>query len=107
MATRSSVLAWRISRKEEPGGLQSTRSHRLRHELTVVPQGTGSRKLLLRGPSLQPCPQEQAASCAEGPGGQHSAGEGGSVLEGPLEGLHATIQAWCCDRPRRAGPHPQ
>ena len=54
------------------------------------------------GPSLQPCLQEQAASRAEGPGGQHSTGEGGSVLEEQLEGLHATIQAWCCDRPRRA-----
>ena len=56
MATRSSVLAWRISRTEEPGGLQSTGSHRLRHELTVVLQGTGSRKLLLRGPLLAALP---------------------------------------------------
>ena len=28
-ATRSSILAWRISRTEEPGGLQSTESQRV------------------------------------------------------------------------------
>ena len=28
MATHSSVLAWRVPRTEEPGGLQSTGSHR-------------------------------------------------------------------------------
>ena len=32
MATRSSVLAWRIPRTEEPGGLQSMGSHRVRHD---------------------------------------------------------------------------
>ena len=31
MATRSSVLAWRIPWTEEPGGLQSMGSHRVRH----------------------------------------------------------------------------
>ena len=31
MATHSSVLAWRIPQTEEPGGLQSTGSHRVRH----------------------------------------------------------------------------
>ena len=31
MATRSSVLAWRLSRTEEPGGLQSRRSQRVEH----------------------------------------------------------------------------
>ena len=30
MATHSSVLAWRIPGREEPGGLQSMRSHRVR-----------------------------------------------------------------------------
>ena len=30
-ATRSSVLAWRIPRTEEPGGLQSTGSQRVGH----------------------------------------------------------------------------
>ena len=32
MATHSSVLAWRIPRTEEPGGLQSMGSHRVRHD---------------------------------------------------------------------------
>ena len=32
MATHSSILAWRIPWTEEPGGLQSTRSQRVRHE---------------------------------------------------------------------------
>ena len=31
MATHSSVLAWTIPRTEEPGGLQSTGSQRVRH----------------------------------------------------------------------------
>ncbi|CAI9153364.1 unnamed protein product [Rangifer tarandus platyrhynchus] len=31
MATHSSILAWRISRTEEPGGLQSMGSRRVRH----------------------------------------------------------------------------
>ena len=31
MATHSSILAWRIPRAEEPGGLQSMRQHRVRH----------------------------------------------------------------------------
>ena len=32
MATHSSILAWRISATEEPGGLQSMGSHRVRHQ---------------------------------------------------------------------------
>ena len=32
MATHSSILAWRISCTEEPGGLQSMGSQRLRHD---------------------------------------------------------------------------
>ena len=31
MAAHSSILAWRISRTEEPGGLQSVGSQRIRH----------------------------------------------------------------------------
>ena len=31
MATHSSVLAWRIPRTEEPGGIWSIGSHRVRH----------------------------------------------------------------------------
>ena len=32
MATHSSILAWRIPWTEEPGGLQSMGSQRVRHE---------------------------------------------------------------------------
>ena len=32
MATNSSVLAWRIPGTEEPGGLPSLGSHRVRHD---------------------------------------------------------------------------
>ena len=32
MATRSSILAWRIPRTEEPGGLQSMGSQTVRHD---------------------------------------------------------------------------
>ena len=32
MATHSSFLAWRISRTEEPGGLQSIGFQRVRHD---------------------------------------------------------------------------
>ena len=32
MATHSSVLAWRIPRTEEPGGLPSMGSHRVGHD---------------------------------------------------------------------------
>ena len=31
MATHSSILVWKISWREEPGGLQSTGSQRVRH----------------------------------------------------------------------------
>ena len=34
MATHSSVLAWRTPGMEEPGGLPSTGSHRVRHDLS-------------------------------------------------------------------------
>ena len=32
MATHSSTLAWRIPQTEEPGGLQSMESQRVRHD---------------------------------------------------------------------------
>ena len=32
MATHSSILAWRIPRTEDPGGLQSTGSQRVRYD---------------------------------------------------------------------------
>ena len=35
MATHSSFLAWEIPWTEEPGGLQSTESQRVRHDLAT------------------------------------------------------------------------
>ena len=35
MGTHSSILAWRISWTEESGGLQSTGSQRVRHDLAT------------------------------------------------------------------------
>ena len=35
MATHSSILAWRIPWTEEPGGLQSMESQRVRHDLVT------------------------------------------------------------------------
>ena len=35
MATRSSILAWRIPWTEEPGGLQSMASQRVGHDLAT------------------------------------------------------------------------
>ena len=32
IATHSSVVAWGVSRIEEPGGLQSMESHRVKHD---------------------------------------------------------------------------
>ena len=38
MATHSSILAWEIPWTEEPGGLQSMESQRVRHELATEQQ---------------------------------------------------------------------
>ena len=35
MATHSNILAWEIPWTEEPGGLQSTGSQRVRHDLAT------------------------------------------------------------------------
>ena len=34
MVTHSGILAWKIQRAEEPGGLQSGGSHRVKHSVT-------------------------------------------------------------------------
>ena len=38
IATHSSILAWKISWAEEPGGLQSMGSQRVRHDLATKQQ---------------------------------------------------------------------
>jgi len=37
IATYSSILTWRIPQAEEPGGLQSMGSQRVRHDLACTP----------------------------------------------------------------------
>ena len=36
MATRRGTLAWKIPRREEPGGLQSIGSQRVRHDIQLT-----------------------------------------------------------------------
>ena len=38
MATHSSILAWAVPWTEEPGGLQSMSSQRVRHDLVTTQQ---------------------------------------------------------------------
>ena len=50
MATHSSILAWRIPRTEEPGGLQSMEWHRVKHDqsnLACMQYGLEARKMIL------------------------------------------------------------
>ena len=60
MATHSSILAWRIPWTEEPGGLQSMGSQRVRHDqvtnthkhLTKIGAAAAAAKLLQLCPTL-------------------------------------------------------
>ena len=57
MATHSSVLAWRIPRTEEPGGLPSMGSHRVRHDwsdLAAAAAAAAAYHCLLVGRSWKP-----------------------------------------------------
>ena len=45
MATQSSILAWRIPCTEEPGGLQSIRSHRVKHDWSDLAHTQGWAKM--------------------------------------------------------------
>ena len=50
MATRSSILAWRIPRTEEPGGLQSMGSQTVTHDLV---RNTSNQKMCVSKDSLK------------------------------------------------------
>ena len=55
MAIHSGIRAWRIPWTEEPGGLQSTGSHRVRHSLVVTKppaHPTGKSELEVPPPSV-------------------------------------------------------
>ena len=43
MATHSSILAWRIPGTEEPGGLPSLGSHRVRHDWSDLAAAEGEK----------------------------------------------------------------
>ena len=59
MATHPSILAWEIPRTEEPGGLQSVGSQRVRHD-------EHTRRHLLRGGKYgEGGRQEEPGACAE------------------------------------------
>ena len=57
MATHSSTLAWRIPWTEEPGGLQSTGSQRVRHNWVTKPsaahQGLPGGSVVMNQPAVQ------------------------------------------------------
>ena len=66
MATRSSVLAWRIPGTEEPSGLPSMRSHRVGHDgsdlaaaAAYVSYKSNNRLWPSRTLSAQPCSPAQ------------------------------------------------
>ena len=73
MATHSHILTWRIPRREEPGGLQSIGSQRVRHDSSlffssmVAPTDSGPRRGT--GGELL-CSQEGASSAQEMPWSQ-------------------------------------
>ena len=52
MATHSSILAWRIPWTEEPGGLQSTGSQRVGHEIRTW-QYLATEKIKMKKPLAQ------------------------------------------------------
>ena len=49
MAPHSSVLAWRISGREEPGGLPSTRSHRVGHDRSNLAEAAAATDMFGEG----------------------------------------------------------
>ena len=62
MATHSSILAWRIAQIEEPGGLQSLESHRVRHD-RASERSPGP---LSRRPDSQDTPTGEAVTVTTG-----------------------------------------
>ena len=54
MATHSSILTWRIPRTEEPGGLQSIVSQRVRHDRVTNMFTFTVKGALLQMPSHKP-----------------------------------------------------
>ena len=64
MATHSGILAWRTPCTEEPGGLQSTGSQRVRHKCTAEHTHThavSARTVLCQSRHLSPKPAQEHA----------------------------------------------
>ena len=80
MATHSSILAWRIPRIEEPGGIQSTGSEGVRHDGSDLARTRSARAhesgpTGLAGLTETPFPVSPASNM-EGPGFRHSGSPG-------------------------------
>ena len=103
MATHSSIVAWRILWKEEPGGLPSQGSHRVRHDwsdlaaaavYTMGSHGGLSKEFTYNSgdPGLVPGSERS-------PGGGHGTPLQSSCLENPMDGgawqaaVHGVIQS--------------
>ena len=78
MATHSSVLAWRIPRMGEPGGLLSMGSHRIKHDWSDLVAAENSPSnylilchLLLLLPFIFPSIRVFSSKSALSPGGQN------------------------------------
>ena len=66
MATHSSVLAWRIPWTEEPGGLQSTGSQRVRHDREALTPRLGNHQVHLHSRRIFPERSLWAKQCVRG-----------------------------------------
>ena len=86
MATHSSILTWKISWAEEPGGLQSMESQRVTHDRAP------HMYILYTGDSVVKNPPANAGDVGSIPGSERSPGEGNgnplqySCLENPIDG---------------------
>ena len=89
MATHSSILAWRIPRTEEPGGLQSTGSYRVGHDWATslhFVYRLGGLPRWLNG--KQSACQRRRLGSIPGSGGSPVVGNGSSIPYSCLENPH-------------------
>ena len=54
MATHSSILAWRIPRTEEPGGLQSIESRKVEHDRSELARTHRLENVTMQGVRVTP-----------------------------------------------------
>ena len=89
MATHSSILAWRIPRTKEPGGLQSMGSQRVGHNwATNTHTHKGGRQVLGNGSKLGCCwtHRNWTRYGEKNPVMLHCTGEKGTACEGQSKG---------------------